>query len=233
MKLKLKTIDLFAGIGGIRKGFEKAGFETVYAADIDPHCKITYDLNFKKVPLALEDVAQLNPAALPDFDLLLGGFPCQSFSVAGEKRGFKDKGRGDLFFDIIKILKARKPRAVFLENVRNLEKHDHGRTLVIIKEQLEKLGYKPIRFIVLNSADYGNVPQSRERIYIVGFRDEFARNAFKFPEKKLLKRTIADILEESVPEQYYYRKGWLYDRIKNASMKKDIVYHWRRVYLRE
>lgn len=232
MTNNLKTIDLFAGIGGVRKGFEKAGFETVYAADFDHYCKTTYDLNFKSVPLTLQDISKLNPESLPQFDVLLAGFPCQSFSVAGSKRGFKDKGRGDLFFEIIKILQAKKPSVLLLENVKNLLKHDHGRSFVIIKESLERIGYK-IKFAVLNSAEYGGVPQSRERIYIVGFRDPVAHEAFEFPEKQKLKKTIYSVLEKHVPSQYYYRKGWLYDRIKGSKMKKGIVYHWRRVYLRE
>jgi DNA (cytosine-5)-methyltransferase 1 len=182
--------------------------------------------------LALQDVAALDASSLPEFDLLLAGFPCQPFSVAGSKRGFKDKGRGDLFFDIVRILEARRPTAIFLENVRNLAQHDHGRTFVIIKESLERLGYK-IKFAILNSAEYGNVPQSRERIYIVGFKDPDAWEAFKFPEKKNLSKAISDVLEDKVDERYYYRKGWLYDRIKNAGMRPGAVYHWRRVYLRE
>ena len=227
-----KTIDLFAGIGGVRKGFEKAGFTTIYSADIDLHCKLTYDLNFKAPALDMKNVAEINPDDLPNFDLLLAGFPCQPFSVAGSKKGFKDKGRGDLFFDIIKIIAAKKPQAIFLENVRNLAQHDHGRTFVIIKENLERQGYK-VKFAILNSAEYGGVPQSRERIYIAGFRSQVAYDAFKFPEKISLKAKIGDILETHIPEKYYYRKGWLYDRIKKSGMKQGVVYHWRRVYLRE
>lgn len=178
-----KTIDLFAGIGGIRKGFEKAGFETLYAADADQHCKETYDANFKTAQLTLQRVESIKPAEVPDFDILLAGFPCQPFSVAGLKRGFSDKGRGDLFFDLVKIIKEKKPRAVFLENVKNLKTHDQGKTFVVIKENLEKHGYKT-KVAVLNSAEYGNVPQSRERIYIVGFRDDVAYENFEFPQKK-------------------------------------------------
>lgn len=227
-----RTIDLFAGIGGIRRGFENAGFLTVYANDVDPYCKKTYDLNFKNVPLALQDIATIDPGFLPDFDVLLAGFPCQSFSVAGDKKGFKDKGRGDLFFEIVRILKARKPDAVFLENVKNLSKHDHGKTFVVIKEHLERCGYK-IKFAVLNSSEYGNVPQNRERIYIAGFRDQGAYDRFEFPAKAKLTKTLLGVLDEKVSSKYYYRKGWLYDRIKNAGMQKGYVYQWRRVYLRE
>lgn len=228
----LTTIDLFAGIGGIRKGFERAGFDTLYAADIDEGCKVTYDANYKNTPLTLQSVTDIIPETLPDFGVLLAGFPCQSFSVAGGKAGFADKGRGDLFFEIMKVLEAKKPEAVFLENVKHLAKHDHGRTFVIIKELLERCGYH-IKFAMMNSAEYGNVPQNRDRIYIVGFRDPNALNAFEFPSKKTLNKTISGLLETNVNEKYYYRKGWLYDRIKDSGMKQGLVYQWRRVYLRE
>lgn len=228
----LTTIDLFAGIGGIRKGFERAGFKALYAADSDRYCKTTYDLNFKGTTLDLRDVTTIDPSELPDFDVLLAGFPCQSFSVAGNKKGFEDKGRGDLFFEIVKILQVRKPAAVFLENVKHLAKHDGGRTFVIIKELLEKQGYH-VKFAHLNSAEYGNVPQNRERIYIVGFRDVGAYEAFEFPSKIKLTKSMGDILDKSVPAEYYYRRGWLYDRISKEGMERGKVYQWRRIYLRE
>ena len=226
------TIDLFAGIGGIRKGFERAGYETLYAADVDPACKTTYDLNYRSAPLAMQNVMEIDPGTLPNFGVLLAGFPCQSFSVAGSKAGFADKGRGDLFFEIVKILEAKRPDAVFLENVKHLWKHDHGRTFVIIRELLEKQGYH-IKFTALNSADYGNVPQNRDRIYIVGFRDQKAYDSFEFPSKKPLSKSLTDILDGEVPEKYYYREGWLYDRIKDEGMQPGLIYQWRRVYLRE
>lgn len=232
MSTPLHTIDLFAGIGGIRKAFERGGFETLYAGDIDSGCKVTYDANYKNSQLTLESVADITPTELPDFNVLLSGFPCQSFSVAGSKQGFADKGRGDLFFEIIKIIQAKKPNAIFLENVKNLFKHDHGKTFVIIKELLERSGYY-VKFAMMNSAEYGNVPQSRERIYIVGFRDPNAFDAFEFPSKKILKKSVSDLLDKDVDDKYYYRNGWLYDRIKNSGMKQGLIYQWRRVYLRE
>ena len=232
MNFMLKTIDLFAGIGGIRKGFERVGFETLYAVDIDAACKITYDANYKDTSLTTQSVTDIVTKTLPNFDVLLSGFPCQSFSVAGGKAGFADKGRGDLFFEIMKVLEEKKPRVVFLENVKHLAKHDHGRTFVIIKESLERCGYH-VKFAMMNSAEYGNVPQGRDRIYIVGFRDQDAFDAFEFPSKKPLEKSIVDILDTNVDEKYYYRDGWLYDRIKDAGMKQGLIYQWRRVYLRE
>lgn len=237
MRTPYTTIDLFAGIGGIRKGFETAGFTTLYAADNDAYCKATYDLNYAKKgePMTLQDIAQIDRSTLPDFDALLAGFPCQSFSVAGNKKGFEDTGRGDLFFELMKIVEekedSRKPRIIFLENVKNLLTHDSGRTFMIINERLTNAGYH-VRFSPLSSADYGDVPQARERVYIVGFKDKAAHDAFEFPEKLPRKKTILDILEKDVDEKYYYRKGWLYDRIKDQGMKKGLVYQWRRVYLR-
>ena len=180
---KFKSLDLFAGIGGIRTGFEQAGFQTVFANDFDAYCKATYDLNFNNILLKVCDVAKIKSEELPDFDILLAGFPCQPFSIAGYRRGFLDTGRGDLFFEILRIVKDKKPQVVFLENVKNLKSHDKGRTFKIISDALSDLGYY-IKVDVLNSAEYGNVPQNRERVYIVGFKSENAYNNFKFPENR-------------------------------------------------
>jgi DNA (cytosine-5)-methyltransferase 1 len=230
----LRTIDFFAGIGGIRLGFENAGFETVFASDSDAHCKITYEKNFGEGSLSVTDIRELSadPGQLPEFDVLLAGFPCQPFSVAGQKEGFKDEHRGNLFFDLIKIIDAHKPQAVFLENVKHLRNHDNGRTYPIIKESLETLGYK-VKEEVLNSADFGNVPQNRERIYIVAFRSQDAYDAFRFPAPKPRTKKISDILDPAADERYYYRSGWLYDRVKGKVAEEGRVYQWRRVYLRE
>lgn len=231
MKSSLKTIDLFAGIGGIRIGFEKAGFETVFANDFDPYCKPTYDLNFKDVQLTVADISKVKSSALPNFDILLGGFPCQPFSIAGYRRGFLDTGRGDLFFQIVRILRDKKPRAVFLENVKNLKSHDKGKTFKIISDALSDLGYH-VKAQVLNSMQHGNVPQNRERIYIVGFKSKKNFDAFEFPKPIKLEKTVADIFEENVDDKYYYNSHSLYKQLKEE-MKPDIVYQWRRAYVRE
>ncbi|MCX6721793.1 MAG: transcriptional repressor LexA, partial [Candidatus Staskawiczbacteria bacterium] len=161
-----KTIDLFAGVGGIRIGFEKAGFNTVFANDFDVPCKVTYDLNFKRSKLTVEDIRKIGITDLPEFDFLLAGFPCQAFSIAGYRQGFNDeKGRGNLFFDIARIIEAKKPEGFLLENVKNLKSHDGGKTFQIIEKTLQDLGYH-LKIRVLNSADYGNIPQNRERIYL-------------------------------------------------------------------
>ncbi|MBU0578049.1 DNA cytosine methyltransferase [Patescibacteria group bacterium] len=229
----LRTIDLFAGIGGIRLGFEKAGFTTVYANDFDEYCKATYDLNFKDVKLDVADITKVNAYDLPDFDYLLGGFPCQAFSVAGYRHGFEDKkGRGNLFLDIARILKVKQPKGFLLENVKNLEAHDNGNTFKVIIETLERLGYH-IKHKVLNSMDYGNVPQTRERIYIVGFKDKEITDNFKFPEKITRTVKIEDLLNGNVDKKYYYNDKPLFEKLDGKITKTDTVYQWRRIYVRE
>lgn len=227
-----KTIDLYAGIGGIRTGFERAGFKTVFANDFEPACKKTYDLNFETVPLTVGDIGEIKPASLPDFDFLLGGFPCQPFSIAGYRKGFEDTERGNQFMNIVKILKEKKPTGFLLENVKNLKGHDNGKTFEIIEGALTGLGYH-VKAKVMSSMEYGNVPQSRERVYIVGFKNKKHLDNFEFPNPVPLKVTIADILEKDVPEKYYYNKSVLYPKLKEAIKKYDTVYQWRRQYVRE
>lgn len=228
-----KTIDLFAGVGGIRLGFEKAGFETVFANDFDEQCKLTYDLNFPKAKLVVEDMRKIGIDDLPKFDFLLGGFPCQAFSIAGYRQGFNDhKNRGNLFFDIARIIDARKPEGFLLENVKNLKSHDGGKTFRIIEETLKNLGYF-IKYKVLNSMEYGNIPQNRERIYIVGFKNENYKNKFSFPEPVKLTRKITDLLEKNVPVKYYYNGKPLFEKLKNFVKEEGKVYQWRRQYVRE
>jgi DNA (cytosine-5)-methyltransferase 1 len=227
-----KTIDLFAGIGGVRIGFERAGFKTVFSNDFDAYCKATYDINFKDAHLMVSDIAKVKSTSLPDFDILLGGFPCQPFSIAGYRRGFLDTGRGDLFFEIIRILRDKKPQAVFLENVKNLKSHDKGRTFNIILDALNDLGYH-VKVKVLNSMEYGNVPQNRERVYIVGFKSKEAYEAFEFPKPIKLTKTVAELLEKNVGEKYYYTHSPLYKTLKESIKSKGVVYQWRRKYVRE
>ena len=231
-KKTYKTLDLFAGIGGIRMGFERAGFETVFGNDFDAYCKVTYDLNFKDVPLKVADISKIKSSELPDFDILLGGFPCQPFSIAGYRRGFLDTGRGDLFFEIIRILRDKKPQAVFLENVKNLRTHDKGKTFKIISDALADLGYY-VRVQVLNSMNFGNVPQNRERVYIVGFKSKEQLDAFEFPKPIPLTRSVSDLLDKEVDSKYYYNESVLFPILKESIKKKGVVYQWRRKYVRE
>ncbi len=228
-----KTIDLFAGVGGIRLGFENAGFKTVFANDFEPKCKDTYDLNFKDSKLIVEDIRKIGIDDLPNFDFLLGGFPCQAFSIAGYRKGFDDpKNRGNLFFDIAKILKARNPEGFMLENVKNLKSHDGGNTFKVIEETLRDLGYH-VKSKVLNTMDYGNVPQNRERIYIVGFKNKNYSDKFEFPSPIKLTVKITDLLEKNVNEKYYYNGKSLFDKLKKDVNQEGVVYQWRRQYVRE
>ena len=228
-----RTVDLFAGVGGIRLGFEKAGFTTVFANDFEAKCADTYNQNFKTIKLTVKDITKIQTDEIPDCDFILGGFPCQAFSIAGYRKGFKDeKGRGNLFFDIARIIKDKNPTGFLLENVKNLKTHDDGNTFRIIEETLKELGYH-IKAKVLNSMEYGNVPQNRERIYIVGFKDPKKTEAFEFPEPIRLTRTIQSILENKVDEKYYYNGKPLYERLKNDVTEENEVYQWRRQYVRK
>lgn len=227
-------IDLFAGIGGIKIGLKSAGFKCVFSNDFDKYCKITYDLNrtSDEPSLHLEDIAKVSSKQLPEFDILAAGFPCQPFSIAGYRKGFKDKGRGDLFFEIIRFLKEKRPSAFLLENVKNLKTHNNGSTLEIIHDSLEKADYF-VASEVLNSMEYGNIPQNRERIYIVGFRDELQFNKFSFPTKITLTKSFKDCLENEIDFKYYYNNKPLYRFLEKEVTKKDTAYQWRRKYVRE
>ncbi len=228
-----KTIDLFAGIGGIRMGFENAGFETVFSNDFESKCKTTFDLNFQDPKMLVEDIRNIDPSSLPNFNYLLGGFPCQAFSIAGNRQGFDDdKDRGNLFFYIAKILEEKSPDGFLLENVKNLCSHDKGKTFEIIEKTLIDLGYF-LNYKVLNTMEYGNIPQNRERIYIVGFKNKIHAERFSFPEPQPLTKSFTDFLETDVDKKYYYEGKPLYDRIKQDIVSETDVYQWRRKYVRK
>jgi DNA (cytosine-5)-methyltransferase 1 len=193
-KYKFTFIDLFAGIGGIRIGFEYAGGECVFTSEWDESAQKTYKANFGEIPYG--DITKINAEEIPSFDVLLAGFPCQPFSQAGLKKGFEDT-RGTLFFDIARIIKHHKPSVVFLENVRNLIGHDKGNTLKVIINTLEEMDYK-IKYNILNAKDFG-LPQNRARIYIIGFKDDVN---FEFPEPPKTKTRVWDILDKKVDSKY-------------------------------
>ncbi|MBF0463254.1 MAG: DNA cytosine methyltransferase [Magnetococcales bacterium] len=192
-----KTVDLFAGIGGIRLGFQSQGCVNVFSCEWDAAAQKMYAANFGDQPFG--DINLLDPQHVPDHDILLAGFPCQPFSIAGKGLGFSDT-RGTLFFNIEAIIKAKRPAAFLLENVKRLTTHDAGRTFAVILDRLTDLGYT-VYYKILNSLDYG-LPQKRERIYIVGFQDKIH---FEFPKPLGYYQPLADILEndEDVPESYF------------------------------
>jgi DNA (cytosine-5)-methyltransferase 1 len=193
-KERFKFIDLFAGIGGIRLGFEEIGGTCVFSSEWDKFSQQTYEANFSEKPCG--DITKIDEKAIPNFDILLAGFPCQPFSNAGLKKGFLDT-RGTLFFEIIRILKYHKPKVVFLENVKGFKNHDKGNTFKVVKANLEELGYK-VYAQILNAKDFG-VPQNRERIYIIGFLNDLS---FNFPEPPKYKVKVGDILDENVSPKY-------------------------------
>ncbi len=242
---KPSFIDLFAGIGGIKIAFEQAGFECVFSNDFDKNCKITYDYNFLKTnnpnnifqeqsnELFLADISGVKNIDIPACDILTAGFPCQPFSIAGYRQGFADeKGRGNVFFEITRIIENKNPKVFLLENVKNLKNHDNGKTIKVIYNELEKLGYY-LCDKVMNAMDYGNIPQNRERIYIVGFKNKKHLQKFVFPTKIPLTKTIENCLEKNVDKKYYYNDKPLFSRISNAVVKKNTLYQWRRKYVRE
>lgn len=206
----IKSIDLFAGIGGIRLGFEQAfgdELETVFVSEIDPKAQETYKTNFDTdIPLA-GDITQIAAETVPAFDICLAGFPCQAFSVAGKRLGFEDT-RGTLFYDVARICKEHKPKVIFCENVKGLLKHNKGQTYQVIKNTFEELGYT-VYETILNSRHFG-VPQQRERLYIVAFRNDIAPSSFSFPSPIDSSKRLRDIIEaEAVDGKYYLSKQYL------------------------
>ena len=198
---KMKLIDLFAGIGGFHFAFHKLDLECVFASEIDEKARMSYQENFKNISpnvfkneMFNKDIYLQDKSKIPDFDILCGGFPCQPFSQIGHKRGFSEnyEGRGNLFFQIEEILKIKRPKAFFLENVRHLINHDDGKTFLTIKNTIEKLNYSFYHKVV-KASDF-NLPQHRPRTFIVGFADEKENDKrFQFPEPIPLKMTMDDV----------------------------------------
>lgn len=197
----LKFIDLFAGIGGFHLALHSLEAECVFAAEINPYARKTYIHNHSKISPELfkqnnfaGDIKSVEPSQIPDFDILCGGFPCQPFSQAGYKRGFHEskENRGNLFFDIVNIIEAKKPNAFFLENVRHIKNHDDGKTFATVQKTLESLGYSFL-YKMVKASDHG-LPQHRPRIFMVGFRGETTQEStFKFPDAEPLEMSMSDI----------------------------------------
>lgn len=239
---KYNIAAFFSGVGGIELGFEQTNkFRVVYANEFDKYARETYSLNYPDTKLDARDIhivpadEVVDPDGNNNIDIVVGGFPCQAFSIAGYRKGFEDD-RGDLFFELLRIIEAKKPKAIFVENVKNMVSHDHGNTFKVIREALTENNYF-IKWKVLNGKDYGNVPQNRERIYIVGFDNKEAYDLFEFPEEIELTTSLRDIIDfgDKKDEVYYYREGKqrFFDELKLTMTSQDTVYQWRRQYVRE
>lgn len=216
---------MFAGIGGIDLGFEQAGCEIVWANEIDKYACKTYRLNFGDSFLVEDDIKNISTKDIPQFDILTAGFPCQAFSSVGLLQGFDDP-RGNLFFEVIRVVKDIKPRVVFLENVANLLKHDDGNTFNVIKGLLEELGYT-VLFQVMNAKEYGNLPQQRNRIYIVAFRFKKNLSKFKYPDMVPLTRTAFDLYDKEKQKDKYYMNGHrMWDRMMEYMTERNRVYRF-------
>lgn len=191
-----KFIDLFAGVGGMRLGFEAAGGECVFTSEWDKDCQKTYEANFGDIPDG--DITKVDEKSIPDFDVLLAGFPCQPFSSIGQRQGFKHETQGTLFYDVLRIIQHKKPKSFLLENVVGLLTHDKGKTFKVIERSLNSEGYE-LHYKVLDSSDYG-VPQVRKRIYIIGFRKELFKKqpVFYWPAPKKNKVGIGKFVEKNI-----------------------------------
>ena len=218
--------SLFSGIGGIELGFEQAGFHTLWANEIDKDACVTYRYNFPDVKLFEEDFRGLYISKLEYVDVLSAGFPCQPFSVCGNKKGFNDE-RGNLFFEIMRVVDEIQPAIVFLENVANLTEHDNGRTFNIIHNELISRDYF-IRYLVADACDYG-VPQHRTRTYIVAFKSQEACERFEFPEKCKLEKRIFDVVDRStkIDERYYLQPStYQYNKMIDAINDEEQIYRF-------
>ena len=221
----MKVGSLFSGIGGIDLGFKQAGFHIVWANEIDKYAAATYFENFGKDSLVVGNIKKINATDLPDFDVLVAGFPCQPFSVLGKQKGFDDE-RGNLFYEIVRVAKEKKPRIIFLENVANLIDHDGGKTFLTVYNSLAPLGYS-LRYNVMDPTEYGNIPQIRTRIFIVAFLDNDKCDRFVFPQKIDLIKTLDDVIDRHVKHSdcYYYKEGDnYYEELKLIARKKNCVY---------
>ncbi len=219
-------IDLFAGLGGFRLALESLGAKCVYSNEWDEPVKKVYESNFGDIPD--DDITKVDENTIPSHDILCAGFPCQAFSISGRQRGFEDS-RGTLFFDVARIVKAKMPKVVFMENVKNFATHDDGKTLEVVKNTMEELGYTFYRK-VLNAVDYG-IPQKRERIYIVCFRNDLNVADFEYPKPFELTRHVEDFLikdEEQLKDLYVDRKDTYFndtkdDKYSNKPIRLGIV----------
>ena len=222
--MKPRVISLFAGIGGICLGFKQAGYDIVWANEYDAAACKTYRHNFGDSYLVEADIRKVAVADIPDFDVLTAGFPCQPFSIAGRQKGFEDK-RGNLFFEITRIVDAKRPKVIFLENVPNLMEHDEGRTFLVIFNSLAQFGYS-VYYKVMAANEYGNLPQIRKRIYIVAVREDIAHRLYQHPEPTELTLHSADIIHriERQNDIYYYNDTKMFDYLADKMRDRNAIY---------
>ncbi len=229
-----KTVaSMFAGIGGIDLGFAQAGFDIVWANEIDADACKTYRQNFKDRYLIEADINSVKIENMPEFNVLVAGFPCQPFSIAGKQQGFKDK-RGNLFFEISRVIDAKRPAVVFLENVKNLIEHDYGKTFLVIYNTLAQFGYY-VKYKVMNALDYGNLPQNRERIFIVAFRDWEQCERFDFPDPIPRTKRLFDVIDKSIKRAqfYYYENTVYYPILQQAITDGESIYKFTDLNIRK
>lgn len=233
MQLKM-MVDLFAGIGGFTLAGQQAGLTCLLASDHDPDCAQTYQANLT-VPFVLAEInsrALLTQVLSLKPDLITAGFPCQPFSRAGRKQGFADpRGTGQLFFQLLDVVKQVRPAIILLENVAHLQRHDHGKTLGVMLDELAAAGYYP-RYGILNARDICGLPQNRERLYIVAWRDRVLADNFQFPLATANFIPFGSILEESPDPHYYLHDGVVTRKIMSEPLDPGVIYTWRRYYLR-
>jgi DNA (cytosine-5)-methyltransferase 1 len=232
---KLKMIDLFAGTGAFSYAFHSTNkVETVFANDLLESSESIFNLN-NTVKMVKQDLITIKETEIPVFDLLTGGFPCQPFSIAGSQKGFDDE-RSNVFWKILSIIKSHSPGIVILENVKNLQSHDNGITFKIIIENLISCGYH-VKHNIINTCKVTHIPQNRERIYIVCFKDKSLFDKFNMDFDKVENINITDLLDENVPDKYYYSdKSAIYDELKQnvvSHIQNNTIYQYRRYYVRE
>lgn len=229
---KHKLVDLFAGTGAFSLAFESTNaVNVVFANDMVDHSKKIYDENFPH-KLTLKNLNEIKNEDIPAHDILTGGFPCQPFSIAGYQEGFNDT-RSNVFWKILSIIDHHQPKCVILENVKNLTTHDDKKTFQTIKENLEKRGYH-IRYKVLNTAEITGIPQHRERIYIVCFKSKELFDKFSLDFPKIEKKSVSEFFEKDVPSKYYYtEQSSTWNLVRTGVTKRNTIYQYRRVYVRE
>lgn len=224
----MKVCSLFSGIGGIDLGFQQAGFDVVWANEIDKYAVATYRKNFYNCNIIEKDLRKIDVSQIPTFDVLVAGFPCQSFSSAGKQRGFNDE-RGKLFFEIVRVVKEKQPEIIFLENVANLLEHNDGKTFLTVYNEIVPFGYS-FKYCVMDAQEYGDIPQHRVRVFIVAFKDFEKCEKFVFPEKIELKTNLNDIIDRNIKHSdcYYYKHNDpIYQKLEPHIKNRTVVYRIR------